>query len=209
MHLFFWRRPAEPLMIHVRLRRPQQLFNTFDPAPYYEQDLDPAAAQYILDTAREAPSVPSYVIELHVPSKDMYDYSPHGFETTMENMEEAIHAYFERLDRECTQRLRRELQVQQTCLLIGLLFLTLCLFVAAILQSVSLWATLGGNLLTIAGWVSVWKPADFFLFGWWMIVNERGTYRKLAKSTVLAVIRNPTRAADKPGLRSNASLSVL
>ena len=33
----------------------RQLFDSMDPAPFRERDLDPKAAEYIVDSAREAP----------------------------------------------------------------------------------------------------------------------------------------------------------
>lgn len=36
----------------------RQLFDSLDPAPFRERDLDPKAAEYIVDSAREALAMP-------------------------------------------------------------------------------------------------------------------------------------------------------
>ncbi len=41
--------------IAIRLRSVSQLFNTFDPAPFREKDLDPEAETYIMDWVKELP----------------------------------------------------------------------------------------------------------------------------------------------------------
>lgn len=42
--------------LELYLAETRQLFNSMDPAPFRERDLDPKAAAYIIDWAREAPS---------------------------------------------------------------------------------------------------------------------------------------------------------
>jgi hypothetical protein len=41
--------------IEIRLSRPQQLFNSLDPSPFHERDLDQDAEEYIVDSADEYP----------------------------------------------------------------------------------------------------------------------------------------------------------
>jgi hypothetical protein len=43
-------RPPEAA-IEIRLSRPQQLFNSLDPSPFHERDLDEDAEAYIVDGA--------------------------------------------------------------------------------------------------------------------------------------------------------------
>ena len=40
-------------LIEIELRDLRQLFNTLDPAPFHERDLDPEAESYIVDALRE------------------------------------------------------------------------------------------------------------------------------------------------------------
>jgi hypothetical protein len=53
-------------LIEIRLREMRQLFNTLDPAPFHEKDLDPAAEEYIVSGVREVGAHPSRLV-LHLP----------------------------------------------------------------------------------------------------------------------------------------------
>ncbi|MGL6109181.1 MAG: hypothetical protein ACRC2B_03680, partial [Rubrivivax sp.] len=46
--------PAHVLKLYLADTR--QLFDSMDPAPFHERDLDPKAVTYIVDWAREAPA---------------------------------------------------------------------------------------------------------------------------------------------------------
>src|SRR5262249_17172661 len=41
--------------IEIRLSQPQQLFNSLDPSPFHERDLDEDAEQYIVDSPPASP----------------------------------------------------------------------------------------------------------------------------------------------------------
>src|SRR5262249_24849893 len=46
---------SSPATIEIRLSRPQQLFNSLDPSPFHERDLDQDAEDYLVDSADEFP----------------------------------------------------------------------------------------------------------------------------------------------------------
>jgi hypothetical protein len=47
--------PTSAASIEIRLRRLQQLFNSLDPSPFHERDLDQEAEDYIVESADEFP----------------------------------------------------------------------------------------------------------------------------------------------------------
>jgi hypothetical protein len=53
----------------------------------------------------------------------------------------------------------------------GIVFLAICLFLSAFLSGTALLpgflGTLFSNGLEIAGWVSLWRPIEIFLYEWW------------------------------------------
>ena len=61
-----YRRDGGVCLIEITLRELKQLFNTLDPAPFHEKDLDPAAEEYIVSAVREIGSQPSRLV-LHLP----------------------------------------------------------------------------------------------------------------------------------------------
>ena len=46
--------PEPAAAIEIRLSRAQQLFNSLDPSPFHERDLDQDAEEYIVDSADES-----------------------------------------------------------------------------------------------------------------------------------------------------------
>ena len=57
---------SEPCVIALHLRSSAQLFNSFDPSPFTERDLDRDAAEYIVSSARECHASQPLVLRLHL-----------------------------------------------------------------------------------------------------------------------------------------------
>ena len=58
------------VVIDLRLNRVAQLFNTFDPAPFHERDLDDDAEAYIVACAREITRRNKIKLVLHLPPEE-------------------------------------------------------------------------------------------------------------------------------------------
>lgn len=166
-------------LIEIRLSSMQQLFNSLDPAPFHEKDLDPEAEAYIAESAREFPISTPLKLVLYVPQKDM---------TAAEDarVEEAIHHYFGyRLWLE-RAALRRELSYGRTTLVIGLAFLFACIALRQLVLSTgqgTVYQIMAEGLL-ISGWVAMWRPIQAFLYDWWPIRRNCRLYEKLARLPV-------------------------
>src|SRR5208282_3523896 len=50
-----YRRKDGRVLIEIKLTSVNQLFNSFDPAPFYEKELDDDAEDYIVDTVQDFP----------------------------------------------------------------------------------------------------------------------------------------------------------
>ena len=73
--------------IEIRLSKLQQLFNSFDPSPFHERDLDQDAEEYILDSTDEFPLQMPLKLIVHLPT----DQIPPG---NTVDLPRAIHNYF-------------------------------------------------------------------------------------------------------------------
>ena len=80
------------------------------------------------------------------------------------------------------RRLHSELRRGRRSLLIGLVFLVVCLIAREILPLADEGA---GRILRegllIVGWVAMWGPLDVFLYGWWPIAAHRRMFDRLSK----------------------------
>jgi len=62
-----YHRRGESILIEIKLNSVMQLFNSLDPSPFHEKDLDDDAEEYIVSTAREfALSTPLH-LAIHLP----------------------------------------------------------------------------------------------------------------------------------------------
>ena len=159
-------------LIEIRLRELRQLFNTLDPSPFHERDLDPAAEDYVVSAAREIGVRPSKLI-LHLPA--------HTADAEAADAVTAIRHYFEYRSGHTRQQLRLLLGRGAISLSIGLAFLAVCLLIRQLLVGVSGSAlAIVSEGLLILGWVAMWKPVEVFLYDWWPELGRRRLFDRIA-----------------------------
>lgn len=166
--------------IEVRVAELKQLFNAMDPSPFRERDLDPAAEEFIVSWAREAPRDASLALVVYLDR-------PAGLPEEPAILREAVHEFFRHRAESDRQRLRRLLRIGRTSLVIGLVFLAVCIaagdLVAAALKPRRIGEILRESLL-IGGWVAMWRPLEVFLYEWWPIRAEIRLYERLCAMPV-------------------------
>jgi len=178
--------PAADLMqraaaapIEIRLNRLQQLFNTFDPSPFHEKDLDREAEEYIVGSVDELPLPRPLKLIVHLPPDQLAL-------AEASNLPDAIHNYFAYRLREMQRRLRFQFREGRFALLIGLTFLFACIVVRQVafaFGSNTVSQILAEGML-IAGWVAMWRPIQIFLYEWWPIRHNCRIFAKLSTMPV-------------------------
>ena len=159
--------------IDVHVGEIRQLFNSMDPSPFRERDLDPKAEAYIIDSARElGRSAP-----LHL------TVSLSGNSSAAEELAalpQAIREYFTQRSAATRTGLRRLLRIGGWSLLIGLSFVTATTLVGE-------WVGVGSVLhesFMVGAWVALWRPLEILLYDWWPILAEARLYDRLAVMAV-------------------------
>src|SRR5262245_2932348 len=172
--------PADCVQIEVRVAELRQLFNAIDPSPFREKDLDPAAEEFIVGWAREAPSDARLALVVFL---DRLAGPPDESVT----LREAVQAFFSYRSEVTIRRLRQVIRDGRTSLVIGLAFLTAAFaagnLVATLMEGHQVGALLRESLL-IGGWVAMWGPLEILLYGWWPIRAEARLYARLAAMPV-------------------------
>ena len=166
---------SAPGTIDVHLADLRQLFNSFDPSPFHEKDLDRDAEEYIVGWADELPPGASLELVLRVPA-DQLELAEKS------NVERAVHNYFSNREKESVRKIRFQLREGRAALAIGLAFLASCIFLREIAVPIvdpPVRQILQEGLL-ILGWVAMWRPLQIFLYDWWPVRHHRRLYRKLA-----------------------------
>lgn len=170
-------------VIEVRVQKLEELFNTFDPSPFPQKDLDDDAEEFIVSWAQELPRKSRLVIRVQVLG------GAEG-EMQLENTRDAIRAYFGHRVQMIRLRFKRLMSRARVSLLVGTLFLVACTLVANLIGARGLWGGQGAisdvlrEGLIIAGWVAMWRPLDIILYDWWPVLGERRLYERLSESEV-------------------------
>lgn len=166
--------------IELRLRELNQLFDSFDPAPFHEKDLDADAEEFITSWAGEYPPDAPLVFRLHLPA-DQRRFEPERIVT------DAIRNYFTYRAGLARLEVRRTLQQGRATFAVGVLFLAICMGLRQLLREVTGggegWHVVEEGLL-IVGWVAMWKPLDLLLYDWWPVRRRRRTFENLSRMRV-------------------------
>ena len=167
-------------LVEVRLSKARALFNSLDPAPFIEKDLDADAEAYIVDTVQDFSPVTPLKLVIYLPAEE-YGSSD------AESIPEAVRNYFSYRAHHADMRLRFMLLQGRTSLIIGLLFLFGCLFarelVISALESGLVHDVIEEGLL-ICGWVAMWRPIEIYLYEWWPIRRMRKTFDKIREMPI-------------------------
>lgn len=171
-----YRREGDWNLIEMNLREQGQLFNSLDPSPFRERDIDPDAAEYITDAWRELHGHRKVKLIVYLPQ-------PHPDELQAA-IQAAISNYFRYRAMVTRFQVRQRLRLGRSSILVGLLFLAVC-------NVIRLWLpidhvstqTLNEGLLII-GWVAMWKPLEILLYEWWPLLADALLFQRISQMPV-------------------------
>ncbi len=168
--------------LELRVRELQQLFNSLDPAPFLNKDLDRSVEAFIENWALSLPPDGRLHLTIHVEQLD----SP---QAASELMADAIHNYYHYKANLVRGELRQLLRQARTSLLIGLVFVSVCLFGADLIgnHGSGTGATIARESLTIIGWVAMWRPIQMLLYDWWPLRGRIQVFENLRFARVSLV----------------------
>jgi hypothetical protein len=155
-----------------------------DPSPFIDRDLDRDAEEFIVSWARELP--PNHELKLVI------DLTiPPPADRAAETKDAVRHYFSERAEgkrREFRQLMRRG----RISLIIGLLFLGVCLTLGNLLEKLGV-SALSGILkesFIIVGWVAMWRPLEIYLYDWWPLRADWHVFQRLSRMEVELVLPN-------------------
>ena len=179
LRLFKRHADHRPLPIQVRVTQLRQLFNSLDPSPFHEKDLDSDAEEFIVSTAREhGPDRPVRIV-IHLPQEE-------AAATDTPGVEASIRHYFHYREEMARRALRQFLATGRWRLAMGVLVLFLCLSVREVILGLSPGAVarvLAEGFL-IGGWVAMWQPIQAFLHDWRPLHQTQLVLRRLSEARV-------------------------
>jgi hypothetical protein len=172
--------PPDCERIELQVGELKQLFDSMDPAPFRERDLDPKAETFIVEWARElrrdAPL--ALVVRLSRPAAAPWDAAM---------LTQAVDEHFARAAAASRARLRRLFRTGRWSLVIGVAFVAAAILVGdrvADLVGRDDYGRIIKESVAIGAWVALWRPIEIFLYDWWPIRGEIRLYDRLAGMAV-------------------------
>jgi hypothetical protein len=172
--------PSNCEIIEVRVATVPHLFNTIDPTPFRERDLDPRVEEFIVGWAREISNKKRIALLVHLDQRA-------GSADEALVVRDAIHGFFADRARVSRARLRQLFRQGRISLVIGLAVLTALIGAAEFLSRRTTetgFAPILHESLLIGGWVAMWRPLEVFLYDWWPISAEARMFDRLAAMPV-------------------------
>ena len=172
--------PPKCAVIEVHVGELKQLFNSIDPSPFRNKDLDPKAEEFIIGWAKDLPRDAELALVVDLDRQA-------GLPDEAAVLRDAIHEFFRQRAEAYRRQLRELLRRGRTSLLIGLTVLAVATALGDFLATLMKTSRIGEIVresLTIGGWVSMWRPLEVFLYDWWPIRNEARLSDRLAAMPV-------------------------
>jgi hypothetical protein len=179
--------PTEPGLIEVHVDELKQLFNSMDPTPFRQRDLDPRAEEFIAGWASELHADVPLCLLVHVDRE-----AAAADEVAV--LQAAVSEFFTQRAAVTRRRLRQLLRVGRTSLLIGVAVVAVSIALGDLISTMVTDNRLGGVLresLLIGGWVAMWRPLEVFLYDWWPIRADARLFDRLAQMQVRIVRTAP------------------
>jgi hypothetical protein len=170
-------RSPSPQLIEVKVQTLHQLFNSMDPSPFHERDLDHDAEEFIVSWAQEYHRATPLKLLVHLGQ-------PPESADGAKLIADSIHHYFDYKAEINRHELRRLMREGWQSLLIGLTFLAACVITAQTMALHGEWHTVFKEGLTIIGWVAMWHPLEIYLYRWWPVRRLGRIYDKLSEIPV-------------------------
>lgn len=188
---------ASAATVSIHVRDLAQLFNSLDPSPFWDRDLDGEAATFIEEEFGEKRSADTW--HLHVHASEGASLAA--------DLQAAVEHYYERLASSARRRLRDEMRLGQLALLGGLVIFLVSMSARTVLGSLFHGAVphmLDEGLIILA-WLALWRPAESLVYGWVPLYRKRRLYERLA--AIRVSVRTEPAQAGAPQARTAVAIA--
>lgn len=169
--------------INVYVKGAESFFKQQTFFGFKERSLTTELEQYILNSMKVFPVKRRIKLVIHTQDKLAIDNKL---------VERTIHAHFTSKYIEAKSIYKQQLKNWVGNLIIGILFLILCLMLVEVFESFSYIKAVKifKESLMIIGWVALWEPVTFILFQWRSIKKDKQYFRKLSTVPIVIVTKN-------------------
>jgi hypothetical protein len=173
--------PHDTTEISIRTHTIGHLFNSFDPSPFREKDLDAGVEEFVTSWVRELPPGAPFRIVVHLPADEAARPEAAG-------IADAFAHYFRYRAAVGDHELRELFRVGRRSLGIGVAVLIACLVASQIAAAAipnRVVARVIEESLIIVGWVANWRPIEIYLYDWLPIRRRIKLYHRLAAAPLV------------------------
>lgn len=172
--------------VSIHVRDPAQLFNSLDPSPFWDRDLDRDAATFIEDEFAERPGANSWHLQVHVLDGEM----------PADHLQQAVENYYGRLENSARRELREHRRLGELALVGGIAIFLMSMGLRHVMQSVVVdLSPIIDEGLIILGWLALWRPTEVLIYEWVPIYRKRRLYERLGQIQV-AIRAEPAHHAN-------------
>jgi hypothetical protein len=164
--------------IAIRVRMVAQLFNSLDPSPYRERDIDAGVEEFVIGWVRELPHGAPFSLAVYLPAAE-------AAKPDAARIGEAFAHYFTDRAQMAEQELRELFRIGRRSLAIGMAVLVACLVTSQLVAAFVPYQVVARVLeesLIIVGWVANWRPIEIYLYDWLPIRRRIQLFRRIANA---------------------------
>lgn len=162
-----------------------QFFNSLDPSPFWDRDLDRDAAAFIEEEFSDKRSAEVWHLNVHTHQDGAF-----GGE-----LQTAVENYYTRLASSARRELHEHLHLGQWALFGGIVIFLSCMALREFMRGTmeALPRSLDEGLIILA-WLALWRPAEMLAYEWVPLLRKRRLYERLAGIRVLIRVEPATTA---------------
>lgn len=169
----------------VRVRDLAQLFNSLDPSPFWDRDLDRNAAAFIEDELADKQSAGAWHLNV----------TTQAGAALAADLQTAVESYYGRMAGAARRELAEHWRRGYLALLAGLGVFLLCITIRELLlRSMPDLTRAVDEGLIVLGWIALWRPTEMLAYEWVPLVRRRRLYERLAGMRVAVRTEESSRA---------------
>jgi len=163
------------VLIEIKLSSVMQLFNSFDPAPFHEKELDSSAESYIVDAVEDLPAKTKFRIVIYLPPEIV------GTDQAKKIIP-AIHNHFQYRALVADREFRATFRHGRESFWIGITFLAINLIARQLVlrPAENFLNQLLADALLVFGWAAMWEPITVLLYQLRPIIRKKNIYKKIS-----------------------------
>jgi hypothetical protein len=157
--------------VSVHVRDLSQMFNSLDPSPFWDRDLDHNAAAFIEDEFSDKRSAGVWHLNVHT----------HGDTALEGHLQTAVENYYGRMASAARRELAEHRRMGHIALVIGVAVFLLSIGARELLAlAMPAPPFVLDEGLVILGWIALWRPTEMLAYEWIPLTRKRRLYERLA-----------------------------